>query len=89
MQREVREWEPALALFGGADGFAVITRLIPESARVLRAGGVFAMEMGEGQFAFSRSVAAGLFAHVEGICDLAGITRVLLATAPNQVNSMP
>jgi release factor glutamine methyltransferase len=89
LQREVRDWEPALALFGGAAGYDVIQRLIPEAAGALLAGGMFAMEMGEGQFALSRGIAAGSFSRVEGACDLAGILRVLLATDPNHVDSMP
>ena len=37
-KREVRDYEPAMALYGGDDGLAVYRRLIPEAARLLRAG---------------------------------------------------
>jgi release factor glutamine methyltransferase len=39
IQREVRDHEPAVALYGGADGYAIYRRLIPEAARILRSGG--------------------------------------------------
>jgi release factor glutamine methyltransferase len=45
LQREVREHEPAVALYGGADGFAVYRRLIPEAARLLRPSGWLIMEL--------------------------------------------
>jgi release factor glutamine methyltransferase len=41
----VRDWEPHLALFGGADGMVVISALIDQAARRLSAGGVFLMEI--------------------------------------------
>ncbi|HZS34670.1 MAG TPA: peptide chain release factor N(5)-glutamine methyltransferase [Methylomirabilota bacterium] len=44
---EVREWEPAAALDGGADGLAVIRRLVAEAPVWLRPGGVLLVEIGE------------------------------------------
>ncbi len=41
----VREWEPALALFGGADGMAVIRELVAQAERRLRAGAMLVMEV--------------------------------------------
>ena len=46
LQREVRDWEPALALFGGPDGLAIYRRLIPDAWRVLRPGGHLVLELG-------------------------------------------
>ncbi|MFI4973567.1 MAG: peptide chain release factor N(5)-glutamine methyltransferase [Caulobacterales bacterium] len=43
---EVSEHEPRLALDGGPDGLAAYRRLAPEILRVLRPGGVFAVEIG-------------------------------------------
>jgi release factor glutamine methyltransferase len=46
----VREWEPTLALEGGgADGSAMIARLLAEAPRVLQPGGFIALEIGYNQ----------------------------------------
>lgn len=76
---EVRDWEPALALFGGAGGFEVTARLLPEAARVLRGGGLLVMEMGAGQWAAHARLAAETFTAVEPVFDLARIPRALKA----------
>jgi release factor glutamine methyltransferase len=47
LQPEVRDHEPALALFGGEDGLDIYRRLIPEAARLLRPGGWLMMELGD------------------------------------------
>jgi len=47
LQPEVRDYEPALALFGGDDGLAVYPRLISDAMRLLRADGWLMMELGE------------------------------------------
>ncbi|HJZ71163.1 MAG TPA: peptide chain release factor N(5)-glutamine methyltransferase [Vicinamibacterales bacterium] len=49
LQPEVRDHEPAVALFGGADGLGLVTRLIAAAPRRLRAGGVLIFEFGLGQ----------------------------------------
>jgi len=49
LQPEVRDFEPALALFGGSDGLGVITRLVDEAPRRLRRGGYLIFEFGLGQ----------------------------------------
>ncbi len=46
IQREVREHEPGVALFGGSDGLAIYRRLIPDAARLLKPGGHLVMEIG-------------------------------------------
>ena len=46
---EVRDHEPWLALDGGADGLDAFRALAPQAIRVLRPGGVFAVEIGLGQ----------------------------------------
>ena len=46
---EVREYEPRLALDGGADGLDAYRALAPEILRVLKAGGLFALEIGPDQ----------------------------------------
>ena len=46
---DVREWEPKLALLGGADGLDVYRRLIPEAAARLKPGGRLLLEIGSRQ----------------------------------------
>jgi release factor glutamine methyltransferase len=78
LQREVRDHEPELALYGGQDGLAVYRRLIPEAARLLRPGGWLVMET---SFATCDRVQAllGAWAEVTVGADLAGLPRVVSA----------
>ena len=46
LQREVRDYEPEVALFGGPTGLGIYERLIPEARRVLRPGGRLLLELG-------------------------------------------
>jgi len=46
---EVRDHEPRLALDGGPDGLAAYREIAPEALRVLKPGGLFAVEIGPGQ----------------------------------------
>jgi release factor glutamine methyltransferase len=78
VQREVREYEPHVALFGGSDGLEVYRRLIPEAARLLKRGGHLVMEIG---YLAADAVGAmlGEWTDVETKPDLAGIPRVIIA----------
>jgi release factor glutamine methyltransferase len=75
---EVAQFEPVLALDGGADGYDAYRAVLPAIARLLKPGGAFAVELGEGQ-------AEGVWAHADDFGlkpervrdDLAGIPRVL------------
>jgi release factor glutamine methyltransferase len=46
LQKEVRDFEPRLALEAGVDGLSIITRLLAEAAAFLKAGGYFLFEIG-------------------------------------------
>jgi release factor glutamine methyltransferase len=81
LQREVREWEPERALFGGREGLDAYRRLIPQATRVLKRGGTLALEMGFGQ-ADAISAIAGGWRNLRLIPDLAGIPRVLVCEKP-------
>jgi release factor glutamine methyltransferase len=76
LQREVRDWEPSLALFGGTSGLCVYERLIPEAWRVLKPGGTLALELGAGQSEAVSALVAD-WSNVQLFPDLAGIPRVL------------
>jgi release factor glutamine methyltransferase len=75
---QVREHEPAQALFAGATGLEVYERLIPQAAALLKPNGLLALEIGFGQ----RDAIAALLADwrsVEFIADLQRIPRVAIA----------
>ena len=48
LPREVKDFEPDLALEGGADGLDIFRRLLNAAPYMLRAGGLFACELYEG-----------------------------------------
>jgi release factor glutamine methyltransferase len=80
LQPEVRDYEPRMALDGGADGLSLYRSLARTARRALRPGGWIAVETGAGQ---ALSV-ANLF-HEAGLSsaeirrDLAGIERLVAA----------
>jgi release factor glutamine methyltransferase len=80
---EVRDHEPALALFAGEDGLDIYRRLIPQAFAALESGGYLLMEIGYGQ---SAAVAELLdqagFASIEFVPDLQGIPRVACGRRP-------
>lgn len=78
MQREVRDWEPPLALFAGPTGLDVYHRIVADAPRVLQRGGWLVMELGFGTHERVAAMLAGWSA-VEITPDLAGIPRVIAA----------
>ena len=48
LQREVRDWEPRVALFAGETGFEIYDRIAADAPRVLGPGGWIVMELGFG-----------------------------------------
>jgi release factor glutamine methyltransferase len=79
LQREVRDYEPALALFAGSDGLAVYSRLIPEAARLLKPGGRLILELGHGALEPVQQMLDQHWREIEVIPDLAQVPRVLSA----------
>jgi release factor glutamine methyltransferase len=77
---EVRNYEPAQALFAGGDGLAIYCRLIPESSKALAAGGILLLEIGFGQQqAMEALLKKEGFAEIEFFADLQAIPRVVVA----------
>ena len=81
LPREVREHEPAQALFCGPSGFDAYPPLLAQAARLLGHGGVFVVELGYGSAERVHAFIAAQpgWAHVSITNDLAGIPRVLAA----------
>jgi release factor glutamine methyltransferase len=80
LPREVREHEPAVALYGGESGTEIYAPLIAQAAIALKPGGILALELGHD----SAEYVSGLFdaeewTGVQFINDLAGILRVVSA----------
>jgi release factor glutamine methyltransferase len=75
---EVREHEPAVALYGGVDGYEIYRRLIPEAARLLKPGGWLVMELGY-RSREAVTTMLGDWRDVEVLTDLAGLPRVVMA----------
>ena len=78
---EVREYEPAVALFGGEDGLHAVRALLGESGEALSTNGLLVLEVGYDQ---GDTVATAVHATdnlelVEVRDDLQGIPRVVLA----------
>jgi release factor glutamine methyltransferase len=78
---EVREHEPELALFAGADGLAVIEDLIAVAPVYMEAGGLLALEIGSGQADAVLELArgGGAWTAERIVQDLAGRPRFMLA----------
>ncbi|MEZ5400392.1 MAG: peptide chain release factor N(5)-glutamine methyltransferase [Bryobacteraceae bacterium] len=80
LQREVRDWEPHVALFGGPTGVEIYVRLIAEAARVLVPGGRLVMEIGyQARDRVLAMLGDTLWREAEVVHDLAGWPRVIAA----------
>lgn len=80
---EVRDWEPALALFAADDGLAVIDAILAGARERLRAGGLLALEVGatQARVVTERLMKVVGFEQPRIVRDLAGRERVVLVTA--------
>jgi len=79
---EVRDHDPAAALWAEGDGLAVIRQVERTAARLLRGGGVVAVEHAEAQAETAPAVFAtnGAWQEVRDHPDLAGRSRFVTAT---------
>jgi release factor glutamine methyltransferase len=77
LPREVRDWEPIVALYGGTDGLRVLTRIVDDARRVLVPGGVLVVETaGEPQVdAVAARVSSARYIDVAIRADLTGRRR--------------
>jgi release factor glutamine methyltransferase len=81
LQAEVRDYEPDIALFGGADGLAMIRALIDQAAAHLAGDGILFFEFGHGQEDGVRELisASRELRMIDVKPDLQGIARVAVA----------
>lgn len=78
----VRDFEPRLALDGGADGLDLVRALVAEAPALLAPGGVLALEVGHEQGAGTAELLRS--AGFRDVClheDLAGVERIVVGTA--------
>jgi len=81
LAREVKDFEPIVALDGGEDGFDFHRKIISRCPKYLRRGGWLLLEVGQGQAGEVSEMLekTGRFSPIERIQDLSGIERVLKA----------
>jgi release factor glutamine methyltransferase len=78
LQREVRDFEPHVALFAGKTGFELYDRIVAHAPRVLRPGGWLILELGFGSLDHVRQLLS-TWRELRVEPDLAGIPRVIAA----------
>lgn len=79
LQREVRDWEPHLALTDGHDGLSLYRRLLQDAPARLRSGGFLLCELGYTQSAAVSALASPSVWHTPRLLDdLQGIPRTLV-----------
>ena len=79
---QVRDHEPAQALFAGPSGLEIYARLIPQALTRLKSNGLLALEFGFGQREALASLFTTTWHEVEFFPDLQGIPRIALARKP-------
>jgi release factor glutamine methyltransferase len=80
LEREVRDHEPELALYGGEEGYEFYAELITLSAAYLKPGGLLVLELGHNSLpAVQPLLDASAWTNVGVTNDLAGIPRVIAA----------
>lgn len=80
LPKEVRDFEPVLALAAGEDGLEIIRRLVKDAKRFLSPSGFVALEMGAGQRAAVEKLFVNEGYAVEQVVrDLQGHERVIVA----------
>jgi len=80
LAREVRDHEPAVALFGGEEGYELYADLIAQSAAHLKSGGILVLELGHDSLpAVHPLLESPAWVNASVSNDLAGIPRVIAA----------
>lgn len=79
---DVRNWEPAIALFSGEDGLRATREIVTEAAGLLKAGGLVALEVDvrRASLVAEQVASDGRYENVSMELDLTGRERFVLAT---------
>ncbi|MEO8562367.1 MAG: peptide chain release factor N(5)-glutamine methyltransferase [bacterium] len=77
----VRDWEPAVALFSGADGMSTTRALVRDASAALGAGGLLALEVDARRASIAAELVAthGAYEQVRVLQDLTGRERFVVA----------
>jgi len=86
VQKQVKDFEPRIAVFSGAEGMDIYKRLLPQSQSALRAGGWFVTEIGFSIEEKTKQLMRG-WDDVRTTADLQGIPRVVAARKPAEQKS--
>ena len=79
LDAEVNDYEPRLALDGGADGLDLFRRFIGDALELLKPGGVLAVELFEESLDQARTIALNSgFSEARIVQDLTNRPRILL-----------
>jgi release factor glutamine methyltransferase len=84
VQKQVREFEPRVAVFSGREGMEIYRRLVPQAHKHLRPGGWLVAEIGYSEEDNVRNLLAG-WAEIQVTPDLQGIPRVVAARKPPEI----
>jgi len=88
VQREVRDWEPGVALFGGEEGIDFYRRLLDESLPFVKTGGWLVCEIGYSQLeAVRKMIDPRAWSLIEVTEDLQGIARTLTIKKVSRMQS--
>jgi len=81
LEKHVKDYEPRMALDGGADGLDIVRRIIADVPKYLKPSGLFLMEIGDDQGAevLSLALESGAFRQACIVKDLQGRDRILKA----------
>ncbi len=87
LSREIRDFEPTMALDGGEDGLDIIREMLEQVPSKLNDRGCMLLEIGAGQAGAVTSLVDAHFPHadVELVPDLAGIPRVVTVVPRKRV----
>ena len=81
LDKNVRQFEPDIALNAGIDGLKIIKKLIFKSKKLLKTNGKLIFEFGEGQENIIKTILMNNRFYINKICkDLRSVPRVIIST---------